>query len=81
MAGEQNVKLHEVGARRNWSDGNWRFRFYSFVGIRRGIRRNGNIHRWRRCVHDRMRQVFPQKTTQNTIACGDQNADIQTKGE
>lgn len=67
MAGEQHVKLHEAGASRPCPDGNWSFRFSSFAGIRRGIRRNAYVHRWRRDVHDRVRQVFPQETAQNTI--------------
>ncbi len=70
MAGEQHVKLHEASARRNFPDGNWSFRFSSFAGIRRGIRRNANVRRWSRRVHDRMRQVFPEeahKTPQCTV--------------
>jgi hypothetical protein len=77
MAGEQYVKLHEASAGRNCPDGNWSFRFSSFAGIRRGIRCNANVHRWGRRVHDRMLQVFPQETAQNTIMRSDQNAEIR----
>jgi hypothetical protein len=67
MAGEQHVKLHEAGARRRCPDGNWSCRFSSFAGIRRGIRRNAYVHRGRRDVHDRVREVFRQETAQDTI--------------
>jgi hypothetical protein len=67
MAGEQHVKLHEAGASRPCPDGNWSFRFSALARIRRGIRRHAYIHRGRRDVHDRVREVFRHETAQNTI--------------